>query len=174
MRPPRVMNTDKLASYGAAKKETMLGVEHRRHKGLNNRAEYSHQPKRRRERQTKRFKSPGQGAFPLRPRSDQQPPSCFVEITSLPLGTELTGPGLKHLDGNQRHRRRSMIRCVSMPNLRIVANHWSSSQRCRPGCVLTIVIQSAPRSRRSRRKVPRRCHFGAADGRCLGAAPAVH
>jgi putative transposase len=59
-RPPRVMVTDKLASYPAAKKELMPGVEHRRHKGLNNRAENSHQPTRRRERQMKRFKSPGQ------------------------------------------------------------------------------------------------------------------
>ena len=38
-RPPRVMITDKLASYGAAKKEMMPGVEHRQHKGLNNRAD---------------------------------------------------------------------------------------------------------------------------------------
>jgi putative transposase len=60
MRPPRVMITDKLASYGAATREVMPGVEHRRHKGLNNRAENSHQPTRRRERQMKRFKSPGQ------------------------------------------------------------------------------------------------------------------
>ena len=59
-RPPRVMITDKLASYPAAKQELMPGVEHRRHKGLNNRAENSHQPTRRRERQMKRFKSPGQ------------------------------------------------------------------------------------------------------------------
>jgi len=29
MRPPRVMITDKLASYGAAKKEILPGVEHR-------------------------------------------------------------------------------------------------------------------------------------------------
>ena len=48
---------DKLGSYGAAKKEIMPGVEHRQHKGLNNRAENSHQPTRRRERQMKRFKS---------------------------------------------------------------------------------------------------------------------
>jgi putative transposase len=60
MRAPRVMVTDKLASYGAAKGEVMPSVEHRRHKGLNNRAENSHQPTRRRERQMKRFKSPGQ------------------------------------------------------------------------------------------------------------------
>ena len=59
-RAPRVMITDKLASYGAAKKEIMPGVEHRQHKGLNNRAENSHQPTRRRERQMKRFKSPRQ------------------------------------------------------------------------------------------------------------------
>src|SRR5215203_5061378 len=54
---PRVMITDKLASYGAAKREIMPGVEYRQHKGLNNRAENSHQPTRRRERQMKRFKS---------------------------------------------------------------------------------------------------------------------
>ena len=60
MRPPRVMITDKLASYSAAKNEVMPSVEHRRHKGLNNRAENSHQPTRRRERQMKGFKSPGQ------------------------------------------------------------------------------------------------------------------
>src|SRR3954465_14939424 len=59
-RPPRVMVTDKLASYPAAKQELLPGVEHRRHKGLNNRAENSHQPTRRRERQMKRFKSAGQ------------------------------------------------------------------------------------------------------------------
>jgi putative transposase len=59
-RAPRVMVTDKLPSYGAAKGEVMPSVEHRRHRGLNNRAENSHQPTRRRERQMKRFKSAGQ------------------------------------------------------------------------------------------------------------------
>ena len=56
-RAPRVMITDKLASYPTAKKDLLPTVEHRRHKGLNNRAENSHQPTRRRERQMKRFKS---------------------------------------------------------------------------------------------------------------------
>jgi putative transposase len=51
------MITDKLASYGAAKREVMPGIEHRHQKGLNNRAENSHQPTRRRERQMKQFKS---------------------------------------------------------------------------------------------------------------------
>ncbi|MVA49138.1 IS6 family transposase, partial [Agrobacterium vitis] len=53
-RAPRVMITDKIRSYGAAKREVMPGVEHRSHKGLNNRAENSHQPVRRRERIMKR------------------------------------------------------------------------------------------------------------------------
>jgi putative transposase len=57
---PRVMITDKLASYAAAKRIVMPGVEHRHHKGLNNRAENSHQPTLRRERIMKRFKSAGQ------------------------------------------------------------------------------------------------------------------
>jgi putative transposase len=57
---PRVMITNKLASYAAAKRTVMPGVEHRQHKGLNNRAENSHQPTRRRERIMKRFKSAGQ------------------------------------------------------------------------------------------------------------------
>ena len=57
---PRVMITDKLASYGAARREITPGVEHRQHKGLNNLAENSHQPTRRRERIMKRFKSAGQ------------------------------------------------------------------------------------------------------------------
>ncbi|MDK2127202.1 DDE-type integrase/transposase/recombinase, partial [Parachitinimonas caeni] len=43
---PRVMITDKLKSYGAAKQDIMPEVEHRQHKGLNNRAEVSHQPTR--------------------------------------------------------------------------------------------------------------------------------
>ena len=52
--------TDKLASYGAAKRRVLPQVEHRRHKGLNNRAENSHQPTRRRERALQRFTLPEQ------------------------------------------------------------------------------------------------------------------
>lgn len=57
---PRVIITDKLPSYGAAKKEILPGVEHRQHKGLNNRAENSHQPTRQQEKQMRKFKSPKQ------------------------------------------------------------------------------------------------------------------
>jgi putative transposase len=56
---PRVVITDKLASYGAAMRVLLPGVEHRRHKGLNNRAENFHQPKCERERRMRRFTSPG-------------------------------------------------------------------------------------------------------------------
>ena len=41
-RSPRVMITDKLRSYGAAKHEIMPGVEYRSHKGLNNRERDEH------------------------------------------------------------------------------------------------------------------------------------
>ena len=56
---PRVLVTDKLASYSAAHRRMMPGVEHRRSKYLNNRAENSHQPTRQRERGMKHFSSPG-------------------------------------------------------------------------------------------------------------------
>lgn len=57
---PRVIITDKLRSYGAAKREILPGIEHRQHKGLNNQAELSHQPTRQQERQMRTFKSAGQ------------------------------------------------------------------------------------------------------------------
>jgi len=47
----------KLRSYGAAKRDLAPGLEHRSHKGLNNVAEVSHKPTRRRERVMGRFKS---------------------------------------------------------------------------------------------------------------------
>ncbi|HKR52288.1 MAG TPA: IS6 family transposase [Pseudonocardiaceae bacterium] len=56
---PRVLVTDKLASYGVAHRRLMRGVEHRRSKYLNNRAENSHQPTRQRERAMKKFTSSG-------------------------------------------------------------------------------------------------------------------
>lgn len=56
---PRVLVTDKLKSYATAKKEILPTVEHRQHKGLNNRAENSHQLTRLREKKMRRFKSVG-------------------------------------------------------------------------------------------------------------------
>jgi putative transposase len=56
---PRVLVTDKLASYGVAHQRLMRSVEHRRSKYLNTWAENSHQPTRQRERAMKRFRSAG-------------------------------------------------------------------------------------------------------------------
>jgi putative transposase len=56
--PPRRMITDKLGSYAAARRQIMPDVEHRSHKGLNNRAENSHLPFRRRERVMQGVRSP--------------------------------------------------------------------------------------------------------------------
>ena len=92
MRPPRVMITDKLASYSAAKRELVPEVEHRQHRGLNNRAENSHQLTRRRERQMKRSRQP------VRPSASSQPTirsttySTSVAITLPPPSIEKSGP----------------------------------------------------------------------------------
>jgi putative transposase len=54
---PKRLVTDGLRSYGAAKREVLPRVKHRTSRYLNNRAENSHRPTRRRERQMQRFKS---------------------------------------------------------------------------------------------------------------------
>jgi transposase-like protein len=56
---PKVVVTDKLRSYGAAKAQLRLSAHHEQSLRENNRAENSHQPVRRRERKMQRFKSPG-------------------------------------------------------------------------------------------------------------------
>ena len=54
---PRVLVTDKLASYRVAHRELAPSVTHRQSKYLNDRVENSHQPTRQRERAMKWFKS---------------------------------------------------------------------------------------------------------------------
>jgi putative transposase len=53
---PRVIVTDRLGRYGVARQQLLPSVEHRQSRYLNNRAETSHRPTRRRERQMQRFK----------------------------------------------------------------------------------------------------------------------
>ena len=91
-RAPRVMVTDKLASYGPARREGMPSVEHRKHKGLNNRAENSHQPTRRRERQMKRFKSAGQTRASYLPMTGSTTSSTSAATKCLPPSIEPPGP----------------------------------------------------------------------------------
>ena len=54
---PRKIVTDGLRSYGVAHRDLLPDVRHRTSRYLNNRAENSHRPTRRRERQMQRFKS---------------------------------------------------------------------------------------------------------------------
>ncbi len=56
---PRVIITDKLKSYGAAKREILPGVEHRQSRYLNNRCEHAHRPTRQREYRMQGLKSAG-------------------------------------------------------------------------------------------------------------------
>jgi putative transposase len=57
---PKRIVTDGLRSDGAAHRDVLPEVKHRTSRHLNNRAENSHRPTRRRERQMQRFKSPEQ------------------------------------------------------------------------------------------------------------------
>jgi putative transposase len=66
---PRVVVTDKLASYPPALRRVLPQAEHRRHKGLNNRAENSHRPVPKRERVLQRFKLPAHAQRFLEPFS---------------------------------------------------------------------------------------------------------
>ncbi len=59
-RPAREIVTDKLPSYGAARKAIMSTSMHCCDRYANNRAEVSHEHTRAQERQMRRFKSPGQ------------------------------------------------------------------------------------------------------------------
>ena len=78
---PRVLVTDKLGSYQAARRRVLRSVEHRQSKYLNNRAENSHQPTRARERAMK--KSP-QRDMP----SGSSPRSAASHRTSGPAVTD--------------------------------------------------------------------------------------
>lgn len=100
---PRVVITDKLKSYGAAKREIRPGVEHRQHRYLKNRAENSHQPPRQRERRMQGLKSPGHAqrflaayglmAQHFRPRRHRfsAPEYCQAMHTRYQVWEEITG-----------------------------------------------------------------------------------
>jgi putative transposase len=103
---PRVIITDKLRSYGAAKQEILPSVDHRQHRYLNNRAENSHQPTRQRERRMQGFKSPGHAqrflsaygpiASHFRPRRHRLPAPEYRQQMAQQFQTwrEITGTAL--------------------------------------------------------------------------------
>ena len=100
---PRVVITDTLGSYDAARRAVLPSVEHRRHKGLNNRVENAHQPTRERERRMRRFKRPGHAqrflaaygpiASHCRPRRHRRTAAAYRETRRERLQTwhEVTG-----------------------------------------------------------------------------------
>jgi putative transposase len=73
---PCVTVTEKLTSYGPALKKVLPRTEHRRHKGLNTRAENAHQPKRQWERTMRKVKSPAQAPRFLAPFGPIRDLSC--------------------------------------------------------------------------------------------------
>src|SRR5262245_31157993 len=88
---PRVIVTDKLKSYAAAQREMLPSVEHRQSRYLNNRAEASHQPTRRRERQMKRFKSARHAQRFLSTIIGSTTISNSIVITSMPTSIARLG-----------------------------------------------------------------------------------
>jgi putative transposase len=101
---PRVVVTDKLASYQVAHREVLASVTHRRSKYLNNRAENSHQPTRRREKAMQGFKSVGSAqrflaAFSeisphFRPRRNRLPAPVYRQVMAerFAVWREITAP----------------------------------------------------------------------------------
>jgi len=92
---PKRMITDKLRSYGAPKRQVMPQVEHRSHKGLNNRAENSHGPPRKRERAMQGFRSPGSL-------------QCFVSIFSATRNLFVPSCSQRSALGIRGHRLQAM------------------------------------------------------------------
>lgn len=87
---PREIVTDKLRSYGAAKTDLAPGIEHRQHKGLNNRAESSHRHaaanKRSWARSSRLVRRNGSC------RSTIQPPPCFPPDVAVFLPDPIATP----------------------------------------------------------------------------------
>jgi putative transposase len=84
---PRVIITDRLKSYGAAKRESLPGVGHRQHRCLNNRAENSHQPTRQRERHLRGSNPPGTPSASSPPMAPSRNTSARDGTCSLPPST---------------------------------------------------------------------------------------
>ncbi len=82
-RPPWRLVTDKLRSYSAAHREVMPSVVHDTDQYRNNLAEVSHEPTRQRERQMRKFKTPGQAQRFLTVPHDESKGSQLDAIGSL-------------------------------------------------------------------------------------------
>lgn len=104
--PPKRTITDKLRSYGAAKRQVMPAVEHRSHKGLNNRAENSHLPFRKRERMRQGFRSIG---------SLQHFVSIFSAVRNLFIPPRTSRPASQI----RNHQRQAMVEWTAVSALTV-------------------------------------------------------
>jgi putative transposase len=108
-RAPRVLVTDRLRSYAAANRDLGNNVEHRQHKGLNNRAENSHQPTRVREKVMRRFKSA---------RHLQRFTSVHDQVANLFMHCRYhTDAGQKRTLRNQAFEAWESVACAPIPGL---------------------------------------------------------
>ena len=116
---PRVIITDKLKSYGAAKREILPGVEHRQSRYLNNRCENSHRPTRQREYRMQGFTSPGMPSGFCRHMAPLpntfardgiccQPPTivkrCGIDSRVGPKSRVRSGPPKRRIGGNRTRK----------------------------------------------------------------------
>jgi hypothetical protein len=113
---PRVLVTDKLASYGVARRRLSPGVEHRRSKYLNNQAENSHQPTRQRERAMKKVPLTGR-----RPTVSVRVQRYLTALsTSPPPAHRSRVPArhahpIRHLERGRRRGRRCLSQATVWP-----------------------------------------------------------
>jgi transposase-like protein len=115
---PRVLVTDKLASYGVARRRLMPGVEHRRSKYLNNRAENSHQPTRARTGDEKSHLTGRRAAVSVRVQRDiatlpaPPPPAACRRIPPR------DGHPIHHLEPDRRPVHHRLTQATMEPGLR--------------------------------------------------------
>ncbi len=83
---PRVPSTDKRASYGTAHRVLLPSVDHRRHRGLDNRAENAPPPTRERERRRRRFSRRGTPGASWPPTARSPPLTASAATTPSPPG----------------------------------------------------------------------------------------
>ncbi len=100
---PRAVSTDKRARYDAAKRDILPGVAHRRHTGLNNRAEHARQPTRARAADAAVRVTGARPALPRRVWPDRGPLPPAPPPSACPRLPPDARPTLRHLASGHRH-----------------------------------------------------------------------
>ena len=158
--PPRVMITDKLRILWGREWQMGLRVDHRQHQGLNNRAENSRQPMRRRDgggeaasshaRQAQRFLS-----VPIKSRTSftslsQNPPRlqpAALRVTAaLQSGAKLSAQAPSpdaHLDQNSSPLARGSVNLTVPPDLRAIVAATTLQSRARESLLASMARRQA-------------------------------